>query len=80
MRRRPVGWGPDDFQTLSKGFGFQRREGANHTVSTHPDFPHLRGTVPRHRKLKPYLAEQAVRCLDELARLKAEQEAKRGDE
>jgi hypothetical protein len=79
MRRRKSGWGPDDLRTLYEGFGFARREGANHTVYTHPNFPHLRGTVPRHKKLQPYVAEQAVSCLDELARLKAEEEAKRAD-
>jgi hypothetical protein len=41
MQRTKSGWRPADFETLYLGFRFDRREGANHTVYTHPTYPEL---------------------------------------
>jgi hypothetical protein len=80
MRRTKTGWTPSDFRSLYEGFGFTSREGGNHTLYKHPRFPHLRGTVARHRKLAPFYAEQAVECIDELRRLQAQEEPESGSD
>ena len=66
MRRSPSGWGPDDLATLYTGFGFQRREGSNHTVYSHPQYPDLRATVARHSSLATGYVKFAVQVITEL--------------
>jgi hypothetical protein len=78
MRVRKSGWKPDDFRTLYEGFGFEAREGANHTVYQHPDHPHLVSTVARHNKLAPAYARDAIERIDELQQLQAEEESAEG--
>ncbi len=77
MRRRQAGWSPDDFETLFIGFGFEKHEGGNHTRYRHPRFPQLSATVARHRELSRAYARDALKLIDELKRLQAEEEAKR---
>lgn len=57
---------PNDLYTLYKGFGFSVREGSRHTIYTHPDYPHLRATVARHRRLPIGYARDAVAIIEEL--------------
>ena len=66
-----VGWGAKDFNRLYLGVGFSCKEGGRHTLYTHPEFPHLRATVARHNDLPTGYAQYAVKCIEELRRLKA---------
>jgi len=71
MRRTATGWRPSDFETLYRGFGFDREEGGEHTLYTHPKSPWLNAAVGRHRKLTPGYARHAVRLIDRLLELQA---------
>ncbi len=51
MRVSSAGWGQGDLQRLYEGYGFARREGANHTFYQHPDHPQLTASVARHPAL-----------------------------
>lgn len=70
MRSTQAGWGQSDFERLFEGFDFKKREGKKHTHFWHPVYPFLRITVPRHNNLKPWVARDAVKLLDELGRIK----------
>jgi predicted RNA binding protein YcfA (HicA-like mRNA interferase family) len=65
MRSTSSGWGQKDFEHLLVGFGFQRREG-KHTIYNHPTFTDLWISIPRHKKLKGWVARDAVKLIDEL--------------
>lgn len=50
---------------LLKHFGFQLHEGANHSMFTHELLPPgMVVTVPRHRRLKSWVARDAVEAVD----------------
>lgn len=74
MRRSKEGWTRKDLDTLYEGFGFIMRHGANHDIVSHPDFPHLRETLPRHRKVASYLVRSAVKLIDILIELQSVEE------
>ena len=73
MRRTKNGYSPSDFNTLYTGFGFEREEGANHTIYIHAEYTHLRATVPRHNSLATGYAVQAVKVIDTLKSLKSKE-------
>ena len=54
MRESQSNWKRKDLETLYSGVGFIIRHGANHDIVSHPDFPHLRDTLQRHRKVPKY--------------------------
>lgn len=66
MRNSCFGWNQNDFECLFAGFGFKWREGKKHRIYTHPQFPRLSIGVPRHNNLKPWIAREAVKLIDEL--------------
>ena len=52
MLRTKFGWGQKDLEQLYLSYGFDMREGGNHTIYTHPADPWvLRATVARHGSL-----------------------------
>lgn len=51
MRRSKDGWTRKDLDALYEGFGFKIRHGASHDIVSHEDYPQLRETLPRHRKV-----------------------------
>lgn len=63
-RRTKAGWSHDHYAHLFEGFGFVRKEGKEHAIYYEPGHPDNFVIVPRHRRLKPYLAEQAVGAVD----------------
>ena len=69
MRRSQAGWKYKDVETLLYGFGFEIRQGANHAILTHPDYPELRYTLPRHRGIRKQYVKDAVRIIDKLLEL-----------
>lgn len=59
-----------ELERLYKGFGFVISSGKGpHDSVTHPDFPMLYTSLPRHRKLLKYNVVQAVRLIDRLKEL-----------
>ena len=65
MRRSKSGWSQKDFRLLFEGFGFIRK-GTKHDIYIHPDYPMIRASVPRHNKLKEWVASKAVKAIDAL--------------
>ena len=48
MQRSAANWARHDLDTLYIGYGFKIRIGKKHDVASHPEFPQLRATLPRH--------------------------------
>ncbi len=65
MRSSSSGWGQKDFERLLIGFGFECKQG-KHAIYWHPTFSDLWISVPRHNKLKEYVAREAVKLIDDL--------------
>lgn len=65
LRQNKAGWRANELKALYEGFGFTIRAGSNHDVVTHPDYPKLRATLPRHAKeLLPTYASQALKNIE----------------
>lgn len=79
MRVSTAGWGQDDLRRLYEGYGFARREGANHTFYQHPDFPQLTASVGRHNQLANGYAQTAVLLLDSLFQLQEQAKAAKAE-
>ena len=75
MRATKTGWGQKDFERLLKGFGF-KVVGKKHDIYIHTIYSDLRIGVPRHNKLKKWVAQDAVKVVDELKRRLKELEEK----
>lgn len=72
-----------DLVSMYKGFGFTIQSATGgHDKVTHPDFPSLITSLPRHRDVLPYLVREAVKLVDELKALQRqkEEEAQRAQE
>jgi hypothetical protein len=69
MRASKANWKRHDLVTLYNGFGFVIQSGSNHDLVSHPDFPQLVTSLPRHTKIAKYVVAQAVKMVDELRRL-----------
>jgi hypothetical protein len=78
MRRSKGGWTREDLDTLYRGFGFEIRHRTNHDVVTHSKYPQLRETLPRHRTVKKYLVQRAVKLIDKLLALQADKSEEHG--
>ena len=73
MRQSSSGWGQNDFKTLYLGFGFKARKGGKHITYIHKKYPELRHQVGRHDKLATGYATFAVKLIDRLKALEAEE-------
>jgi len=69
-RDSKAGWGPDHYEHMLTGFGFEYRDGAGHRIYWDPDDKENRVSIPRHGELKAYVAEQAVAAIERLLRRK----------
>ena len=78
MRQSKNGWRYNDVKTLYLGFGFEFREGGNHTVFFHPVHRRLIATVARHRSLPLGYVQKAIALVDELIALEQSSEEKHG--
>jgi len=76
MQRSEDGWRPNDLHALYKGFGFEYREGANHTIYKHPKHMSLRATVARHNKLGKAYISDAVKLIQQLKYLEGKSDEK----
>ena len=74
MRATKAGWGQDDIRALLMDFGFQCEQGAKHCLYSHPKYPELYMTVARHNSLAKGYISTAVRLVDRLKRLEAQNE------
>ena len=72
MKRSASGWGEQDMRSVLADHGFKYREGGKHTVYQHEKHGELRISVPRHRKLKPWVARDVVKLIESLANLERE--------
>jgi hypothetical protein len=76
MVRTKAGWRYRDLDRLYTSFGFDKREGGNHTVYSHRRDPReLRTTVSRHRSLPVGYVQTAVRLIRLLETLEEEAES-----
>ena len=66
MRSSLSGWKQKDFERLFEGFGLKWREGKKHRIYYHPTFSDLWMSIPRHNKLKEWVARDAVKLIDKL--------------
>lgn len=72
MESSPSGFRPQDFKTVLVGYGFEFREGSKHTVYQHNLYADLVITVPRHSKLRPWVARDVVKLVRTLCRREKE--------
>lgn len=64
MMRSKSGWGMHDLERLYLSYGFDKREGAKHTVYSHKADPlRLRATVSRHGTLPIGYVQTAIRLV-----------------
>ncbi len=73
MRQSKQGWRPHDLVTLYEGFGFIVTHGANHDIIKHPTYLQLRTTLPRHKAINQAYIELAIKLIDTLLALQAEE-------
>jgi hypothetical protein len=70
MRNSKKSWKRTDLEALYTGFGFViSSTTGGHDKVTHPDFPQLITSLPRHRKIAIYNVVQAIRLIDKLKEL-----------
>lgn len=72
MRQSTSNWKRRDLDALLLAFGFLIVHGGSHDIVKHPEFPFLRGTLPRHRSLAKGYVEHAVKLVDRLLELQKE--------
>ena len=77
MRQSQSGWKQNNLISVYEGFGFEIRHGRSHDIITHPDYPELRETLPRHSKIAKVYVKNAIKLIDQLAEL---QEAENKDD
>jgi hypothetical protein len=74
MQRTKNGWGQRDLEQLYLSYGFDRREGGNHTIYTHSADPAvLRATVARHGSLATGYIQTAIKLIRHLKALQAKE-------
>lgn len=80
MRRTQSGWGQNDFRSVYLSFGFQMREGSNHTFYWHDKYPTLTASVGRHDALARGYAEHAIKIIARLQELEQERKEQQQQE
>lgn len=79
MRASQAGWKRNDLDSLYEGFGFIITSGGNHDKVSHPDFPQLVTSLPRHNRVATYIVKQAIRMIDRLNELRRAEEERKDD-
>lgn len=70
MLRTKTGWGQKDLEQLYLSYGFDKREGGNHSVCSHAADPRvLRATVARHGSLAIGYIQTAIKLIRHLKAL-----------
>jgi hypothetical protein len=65
-RRKRNDWSAQHYDALLKGFGFRPRTSGKHTFYTHADFPDVYVVFPRSRRLRCYVADQAIDAIEDV--------------
>jgi len=73
MKHTKHGWTPDDLHTLYTGFGFTYREGGNHRIYHHPNYPNMMVTVARHGSLVVGYIQFAIKMVERLKELERQE-------
>lgn len=63
-RRNKHGWGQQHYEALLCGFHFEKDERANHTFYTDPDDASNVVSVPRHRDVRDWVADDAIAAIE----------------
>lgn len=66
IRRSKANVKPKDIEALYLAFGFEIELGTNHNKVTHPKYPELYGSIPRHPAIAKYIVDQAIKLVDTL--------------
>ncbi|MDZ4769057.1 MAG: hypothetical protein SGJ24_08020 [Chloroflexota bacterium] len=80
MQDSRTNWKRGDLEKLYTGFGFIIKAGSAHDKITHPDYPQLFTTLPRHKKLAIAYVTQAVKLVHWLKALQAAEEKGEADD
>ncbi len=78
MKQSKHGWRYNEIKTVYLGFGFEYREGGNHTIFFHPVHRRLVATVARHRTLPVGYVQKAITLINALHELEQELEKEHG--
>jgi hypothetical protein len=73
MRKSAANWKRTDLDQLYLGFGFKIRYGSKHDVVSHPDYPELRATLPRHTSVAKGYIKIAIELIEKLEQRMAEE-------
>ena len=57
-------WSPEHYHRLLTGFGFLPREGSKHTVYVDPSDSDNFVIVPRHARIRGYIAAEAIEAIE----------------
>lgn len=71
-KRTKANWSITDLEQLYLQNDCVIRTGAKHNIAKHPEFPHLRATLPNHKGFGKGYVRAAVILIEEAERLKAE--------
>lgn len=67
MRRSQHGWKVNDLIMLYTGYGFTIKQGSNHVIVKHPNFPYFRETITRSSsELSPAYIRDAISNIESL--------------
>lgn len=72
MQSSPSGFKPQDIKSVLVGHGFEFREGSKHTVYQHSLYADLVITVPRHSKLRAWVARDVLKLFRTLSQREKE--------
>lgn len=72
-RRSAANFTLADLEQLYLGFGFKIRPG-RHPIAKHPKYPQLRNTLPNHTSFASEYVRVAVKSIDRLLELEAEED------
>jgi len=73
-RRSRGDWKRTELEKLYKGYGFVIEHGSKHDIVYHEDHDFLIQTLPRHNKLQPGYARQAVKLIERLLEIEEDLE------
>lgn len=79
MRKSHSGWKRTDVEKVYLGFGFTISTGGPHDTVSHPEYPELVTSLPRHRRVHAYLVREAVKLIDKPESLRQERMDKRDE-
>lgn len=80
MKRSKAGRTRKELDRLYEGYGFEITHGGNHDKVSHPDFPQLLTSLPRHNRVHTWAVSQAIKMIEKLEMLQAQSQKDTGDD